>query len=96
MMSGEDRPPRVNGGLCFSQPWERTAFGVALALAKNGAFEWETFRQNLIEAIGQWERGHDLNDPAWSYYDLWLEALEKAVVESGLISTEEFKQLSVA
>ena len=92
MMGGDDRPPRLNGSLCFSEEWERTAFGVALALAKSGAFEWDAFRQNLIEAIGGWERSHSLNDPAWNYYDRWQEALEKAVIDAGLISAEELRQ----
>lgn len=93
MMGGVDRPPRENGGLCFANDWERTAFGVALALAKNGDFEWEGFRANLIEAIGGWEKDHDLKDPSWNYYGHWLEALEKAVVDAGLISAEELKLL---
>ena len=33
MMGASDRPPRADGALQFSREWERTAFGVALALS---------------------------------------------------------------
>jgi nitrile hydratase accessory protein len=93
MMGDVDRPPRLNGSLCFAHDWERMAFGIALALAKNGEFEWESFRQNLIEAIDNWEQTHDLQDPSWNYYDRFLEALETAVIGAGLATRDE---LSVA
>ncbi len=89
MIGAPDRPPRANGRLCFGEEWERTAFGVALALAKSGRFEWEAFRQKLIEAIHGWETSHDLADPSWNYYERWMEALERVAVESGLVTEEE-------
>lgn len=54
-MNGGERPPRSNGNLCFAEPWERAAFGMAVALAKSGVFEWGDFHQNLIKAIARWE-----------------------------------------
>src|ERR1700722_13271640 len=85
MMSGQpDTPPRVNGGLCFAAPWERLAFGMALALAKQGVFEWEDFRAEMIATIADWESSHDLDDPSWSYYGVWLEVLERMMSRAGL------------
>jgi nitrile hydratase accessory protein len=89
MMGAGDSPPRDNGALCFAEEWERTAFGVALALARAGYFEWEQFRQNLIAAIAKWEGSHALDDSSWSYYDCWLSALEAVVVEAGLSTDTE-------
>jgi nitrile hydratase accessory protein len=91
MMGAADTPPRANGGLCFSEEWERTAFGIALALAREGHFEWEDFRQQLIGSIDGWEKSHALDDPSWSYYERWLTALENAVVESGLSTRQEIE-----
>jgi nitrile hydratase accessory protein len=88
MLGSEDSPPRLNGGLCFSQPWERQAFGVALALSKDGHFDWEDFRHKLAEVIGEWESSHDLADPSWSYYACWLTALERLLIQDGLVSAE--------
>ena len=86
MLGAFDTPPRANGGLCFRHPWERQAFGVALSLAKAGHFEWATFRDNLVAAIGAWEQTHALDDPSWDYYECWLAALERTIVETGLVS----------
>lgn len=76
MMGQPDTPPRANGSLCFHQPWERQAFGLAVALARDGHFEWEDFRQALIAEIAAWEACHSRDDPGWDYYECWLNALE--------------------
>ena len=89
MMNASDRPPRVEGALRFSREWERTAFGVALALSRDGHFEWEDFRQRLIATIGAWESQHGIDDPSWNYYDQWLAALESVVIGSGLTTADE-------
>ena len=89
MMGSPDRPPRADGALRFAHEWERSAFGVALALAREGHFEWEDFRQHLIATIGEWEGSHQIDDPSWNYYEQWLNALEAAVVAAGLASHEE-------
>ena len=89
MMNASDRPPRADGALQFSREWERTAFGVALALSRDGHFEWEDFRQRLIATIGAWEDRHGTDDPSWNYYDQWLAALESVVVGSGLATADE-------
>lgn len=89
MLGAVDTPPRANGTLCFSQPWERDAFGLALALAQDGHFEWEEFRHELIAAIEGWEAGHARDDPDWNYYEHWLTALEQVVVRAGLADRPE-------
>ncbi|MPZ54980.1 MAG: nitrile hydratase accessory protein [Rhizobiales bacterium] len=89
MLGQSGSPPRLDGKLCFSETWERQAFGVALALSKSGHFDWEDFRQKLIAAIGEWESSHSLDNPSWSYYERWLTALERLVVEQRLATPEE-------
>jgi nitrile hydratase accessory protein len=89
MLGQDDSPPRFDGKLCFAQAWERHAFGVALALSKAGHFDWEDFRLKLIAAIGEWEDSHELDDPSWSYYERWLTALERLLIELGLITRED-------
>ena len=96
MMGAPDRPPRADGALQFAHQWERTAFGVALALSRDGHFEWEDFRQRLIATIGDWEGHHGIDDPSWNYYDQWLDALEASVVAAGLASPEEIAARAAA
>ncbi len=79
MMGEAESPPRSNGALCFAREWERTAFGIAIALAREGHYEWEEFREELIAEIDGWEKSHALDDPSWDYYERWLHVLERLV-----------------
>lgn len=96
MMGHSDTPPRNNGTLCFGHEWERSAFGIALNLAKQGAFEWEDFRQSLIAQIEHWESTHSLQDESWDYYQLWLNALENTLINAGIINPNELNILAEA
>jgi nitrile hydratase accessory protein len=96
MLGSEDSPPRLNGTLTFARDWERRAFGIALALAKEGYFEWEDFRQSLIASIACWERDNALNDPSWDYYQRWLEALQGVIERAGLLDAESLSSSSSA
>lgn len=91
MMGKTDNPPRANGSLCFGSEWERSSFGMALALAKSGYFEWDDFRDELIATIREWEVAHPVDRSTWNYYDQFLAALEKAVVKAGIIDPNEIK-----
>lgn len=91
MGSPEEAPPRQGGHLYFDRDWERIAFGIAIALSKQGHYEWEDFRQILIETIGQWEATHDLKDPEWDYYQCWLVALERVTITAGVIEDDELE-----
>ena len=92
MLGQADSPPRFDGRLCFGEDWQRLAFGTALALAKSGHFDWEDFRLQLIASIGEWEKGHSLDDASWNYYEHWLAALERVIVEKRLASSEELAE----
>jgi nitrile hydratase accessory protein len=91
MLGHPDSPPRLQGKLLFSKEWEREVFG--LALAKAGCFEWEDFRQNLIESIAEWENAPCDGQPRWDYYERFFVALMKTLKVSGLLSAAEFATL---
>jgi len=91
MGSLEEAPPCQNGHLQFDRDWEKMAFGIVIALSKQGHYEREDFRQTLIETIVQWEATRDLKDPEWDYYQCWLAALEKVAIASGVIESDELK-----
>ncbi len=74
-------PPRKNGELVFDAPWEGRSFGLALALHQQGIFGWEEFRQRLIANIAAHERG--------DYYEQWLCALERLLVDKEIFAPEE-------
>lgn len=79
---GQGAPPRDNGELVFSEPWEATAFGLAVSLSDQKSYEWEFFRERLIAKI-------DESNGCEAYYESWAKALEAAVIDSGLIPAEE-------
>ena len=83
-------PPRDNGELVFSEPWQARAFGVAAELVEGGHFTWDGFRGHLIAAVAAAENAADRGGASepWDYYRCWLAALEQAVAEGGLVAPE--------
>ena len=81
-------PPRSNGELIFVEPWESRAFGVAVALHDAGVIDFEAFRVRLIEEIGAWEKSHDGAGEGCRYYERWLTALERTLLDAGLVDAE--------
>jgi len=90
-IAGPAAPPRANGELIFTEPWESRAFGLAVTLHAGGAFEWEDFRQELITAVARWEQDHPAAE-GWSYYTCWLEALEHVLAAESLVGPDDLEQ----
>jgi nitrile hydratase accessory protein len=89
-MEGTAALPRKNGELVFNAPWESRAFGMAAALYEQGLYQrWDEFRDRLIAEISAWEGRHRERGEPWNYYERWLAALERLLVEKGLLSKEE-------
>jgi nitrile hydratase accessory protein len=72
MMEGPVAPPRSNGELIFSAPWEGRAFALAVAVVEHTGLDWDAFRLRLIDAIAA--------EPDRPYYESWAAALESLVV----------------
>jgi nitrile hydratase accessory protein len=92
MLGQPDSPPRSDGRLYFSEEWQRTVFGMALALSKAGHFEWEDFRQRLIHSIAAWERDACDGQTTWDYYDRYTLALVAVLEEYGVLRSGELEQ----
>ena len=74
-------PPRDNGAIVFAAPWERRVFGLALALTRSDAQEWERFRQLLIAQISV-----DEQRPYWAS---WAAALEVLLTSTAAVAPDE-------
>ncbi len=83
-IDGAGAPPRSNGALAFSEPWESRVFGQAMALYEAGVFEWDEFRVELIASITRWELAHP-DGVGYRYYRCWFEALEKVLADRELV-----------
>ena len=80
-MAGDAAVPRSNGELVFDAPWHARAFGLAVALAREGRFDWPDFQRALTEEVRR--RGQCGVD---AYYRCWLEALR--TVLSGILDAD--------
>jgi hypothetical protein len=82
-------PPRLDGKLCFAQARQHQVFGVCDSPLQGWIFRLGDIRLKMIAAIGEWEDSHRLDDPSWSYYERWLTAFERLLVQRGLITAED-------
>ena len=87
-IEGPTAPPRSNGELAFSEPWQSRAFGIAVSLHEAGAFTWPQFRTALATRIEAWQSAPAQDEP-WNYYQLWLAALEDVLASLQVVSADE-------
>ncbi len=91
-----DRLPELpwdaEDGPVFREPWEATAFAMAVRLSEAGKFTWTEWVDCLsAEIAAAKQRGDpDLGD---RYYEHWLAALERLVVDKGLGTESELAAL---
>lgn len=80
--------PRDADGPVFREPWEATAFAMAVRLHQQGVFTWTEWAEALAGEItaAQSAGDPDLGD---TYYRHWLAALERLVRAKGVLTTEE-------
>lgn len=77
-MRGEGALPRSNGELVFAAPWEGRAMAMAISVTHKLELPWDEFRLRLVDELDR--------EPERPYYESWLTALERLVVERGLVA----------
>jgi len=70
--------------------WRQRAIGVALALSRDGHFEWEDFRQALLMHLGTHSSA---GEASWDFCQRWLLALESVVGTAGLVDAGSLAEL---
>ena len=75
--------PRDAEGPVFREPWEAQAFAMTLALHERGLFSWPEWAATLGEEIKRAQAAGD-PDTGETYYQHWLNALERIVAAKGL------------
>jgi len=99
-MSGIAALPRKSGELVFHDDWEQRVFALAIALCEQGLYQWDEFRDHLIAEIAAADQAaavagaSDSGGP--SYYESWLAAFEKLVVEKGICAPEQLNLRTAA
>lgn len=89
-LSGSSAPPTTNGELAFESPWQGRTFGVARALAEQGLYSWDEFRDSLIAEILRFEGTP--HSSRYAYYDRFLAALESLLVRRGVLVRGELER----
>ena len=84
-MEGLGALPRKNGEMVFDETAEARVFGMAISLHEQGRFAWNEFRDRLVDEIATAER----EAMSSSYYERWLDALERLLIDKQFVSREE-------
>jgi nitrile hydratase accessory protein len=78
---------RDEAGPVFAEPWQATAFALAVRLSAAGHFTWSEWAATLAQELkSDAERGEA--DEGSKYYHHWLAALERLVVAKRLSDPE--------
>ena len=95
-VEGPAAPPRVNGELVFTAPWQARTFGVTMTLVDTGVLAWEPFRAALVTAVAAAERtvalGAAERTVGFEYWSCWALALEHVLAECGLLAQDDVEQ----
>ncbi|MGH8072018.1 MAG: nitrile hydratase accessory protein [Candidatus Entotheonellia bacterium] len=83
--------PSDQEGPVFNEPWEAQAFALAVRLSEAGCFTWSEWATALSQEIkGAQARGDP--DLGQTYYQHWLNALERLCVEKSLVDRGDIRQ----
>jgi nitrile hydratase accessory protein len=83
--------PRDADGPVFREPWEAQAFAMTLALYERGLFTWAEWAATLAQEIKRAQAGGD-PDSGETYYQHWLNALERLVAAKGVTDAATLKR----
>lgn len=84
----EDSVPEGEDAPTFEAPWQARAFGIAVTLSRREElYEWNEFQERLVEEIEASDsRPEDVEE---AYYEQWLASLERLLIDSDYVTTEE-------
>lgn len=75
--------PRTTDGPVFAEPWQASAFALAVSLSHQGHFTWKEWAAALGEELAASAARGEPTDGSHYYY-CWLATLERLVVAKGL------------
>ncbi len=75
--------PRDQNGPVFAEPWQASAFALAVTLSRQGHFSWKEWAEALAAELRASAARGEPHDGS-HYYHCWLTALERLVVAKGI------------
>lgn len=87
-MTDNNQAGRVADDPTFEAPWQARAFAIAVSLTDRGGGDlpWEDFQARLIDEI---ETDTNTAPIDMVYYEQWLRALERLLIEEAIIEPGE-------
>jgi nitrile hydratase accessory protein len=82
-LDGLPRLPRDEDGPVFAEPWQASAFALAVKLSELGHFTWTEWAAVLADELKADAARGEMDDGS-RYYHCWLTALERMVVAKKL------------
>lgn len=79
----------------FHEPWQAQAFALAVSLIESGKISWNEWAATLGDEISR-AADHDIAEDGTGYYELWLRALERLVVQAGMLDSADLAGLTEA
>lgn len=70
----------------FAEPWEARAFAMVVHMADAGVFTWAEWVRVFSAEVAQATAAQARGEPATGYYEQWLRAAEKLMIDKGLTS----------
>ena len=67
----------------FAEPWQAQAFALVVALSRAGTFSWNEWSSALAQELAA-AAARGEHDDGSHYYERWLAALERLIVEKQL------------
>jgi len=87
--------PRDAQGPVFAEPWQAQAFAVVVRLTEAGELTWQEWAERLGGVLREAEE-RGAFDTGQRYYEHWLTAVERLVVDKNLAGQEELIRESEA
>lgn len=85
-----DRLPKsVEGDPVFAEPWQAQAFALTVHLHERGLFSWTEWAAALSQELHRPDRAADGSD----YFDGWVAALGRLLIEKGVAGEGEILAL---
>lgn len=84
--------PRRSGEISFDTPWQRRVFGIVVALCQQGRFPFDDFRWRVVSEIMMWQQASVGQEETFRFWERWLRALERTLIDRTLLSWDEISQ----
>ncbi len=84
--AGDPRSVSLDADHKFAEPWEAKAFAIIVKMSESGYFTWNEWVECFSKEVAAATAVELGGGKAKTYYEQWLSAAEKIMVEKGITS----------